>query len=223
MPARRLGGGGFSRDRRDARAGPFLAGSACAAPSKEVTPRRVRLDKTSGRSIVRTGMDSVDVELGLDAGEMLLDRPKPDQDGVFRSSPWSRAPHRLEALDEVIEPAPQPRLRVDGRPRRLEEEDLALGLDRVRSRRALTWQQGRTVRSCASARTSLGLLRARSEGSGECLDGECLDDEGAHLAADARTGDPRAYRRSVPARSAGQPGSGRRRSVGPAPRHHRRC
>jgi len=28
-------------------------------------------------------MDSVDVELGLDVGEMLLDRPDPRQDWVF--------------------------------------------------------------------------------------------------------------------------------------------
>jgi hypothetical protein len=34
-------------------------------------------------------MDSVDVELGLDVGEMLLDRPDPRQDWVFSG-------HRLE-------------------------------------------------------------------------------------------------------------------------------
>ena len=110
-----------------------------SGPIQGITPRRVRLDKISGRSILRAGMDSVDVELGLDVREMLLDRLKPGQDDAFGSSPWSCTPHRLEASDEVIEPAPRPRLRLDGRPCHL-EEDLALDLDRVRSRRPLTWQ-----------------------------------------------------------------------------------
>jgi hypothetical protein len=96
-----------------------------SGPIQGVTPRRVRLDKISGRSILRAGMDSVDVELGLDVREMLLDRPKSGQDGAFG--------HRLGVARPIAS-----RLRMRSSSRRL-DHGCGSTAARVVSRRTLPW------------------------------------------------------------------------------------